>query len=149
MSRYITGTVTINSRAALVKALEREGFEVQVHDEPVQLYDYVGKARPERAHVLVRKKTFCVSSNDFGFIEEGGVWRAIVSEFDSNTEDDGGWLDNRIGARPGGFSMRIAARALVEHTRSVYEDQGYDVVEEELENGKIKLSIKGFSEGGW
>jgi hypothetical protein len=83
MSHYVHATFAVTSRAALVAALMEFGFHPEVHDTPVALVGYMGDARLDVAHVIVRRAEVGRSSNDIGFLQRAdGTWEAIVSSFD-------------------------------------------------------------------
>jgi hypothetical protein len=87
MSKYNYVGVKLADRECLVKALMAVGYkteQIEVHDEPVNLYGYNGDVRAEKAHVIIRRHNVGESSNDVGFVI-GSDGRAIVSDFDLST----------------------------------------------------------------
>ena len=57
----------IGDRKFLVAALAELGYHVEVHPEGAALFGYEGHERPERAHVIIRRKELSSASNDIGF----------------------------------------------------------------------------------
>lgn len=84
MSHYSKIDTEIVDQAALLKALKEVGYsDIEVHSEPVHLFGYMGDRRPEKAHVVVRRKHISNASNDIGFVKQAdGRYEAIVSEYD-------------------------------------------------------------------
>jgi hypothetical protein len=96
MSEYRSTTTNIKDRECLVNALIEGGYtreQIEVHDTPQQLYDYVGRATRyldksgDKANVIIRRNNIGYgSANDLGFkLGADGKYEAIVSEYDSGT----------------------------------------------------------------
>jgi len=84
----------MTSQEILLAALAELGWsqgQVEVHDEPQTLYDYTGKARPQKANLIIRRKnTGLGASNDVGFIKQAdGSFSPIVSDYDTNLSSRG------------------------------------------------------------
>lgn len=144
MSQYHEATCAIKDEDSLVAALKELGFNtVEVHKEAQTLYDYHGKPRPQKANVIVRKDTFCSSSNDIGFLKNtDGTYTAIVSQFDSTAHDGvhSGYLDKRVKATVGGFVMKVKTRAAVIAAEREAQKKGMKT-ERRYENGKTRLVL--------
>lgn len=89
MSHFVNIVTEIRDCKALLKALERLGFDskkVEVYDKPQNLYGYQGDVRKQKAHVIIRRKYVGMSSNDIGFEQQAdGRFVAHISEFDQGT----------------------------------------------------------------
>ena len=88
MSRYCTVKTQFKDGEALFKALMETGnwteAQIEVHSDPQNLYGYLGKMRPEKAHIIIRRAHVGRSANDIGFMKkEDGTYEALISEFDS------------------------------------------------------------------
>jgi hypothetical protein len=94
MSEYVKGTCAVKDPESLVLALEEFGYTPEVHREPQVLYGYHGDARPEKAHVIVRRQQLGSASNDVGFLlKPDGTLEAIISEFDRSAKGlNDAWL---------------------------------------------------------
>jgi len=84
----------MTSQEILLAALAEMGWsqgQVEVHAEPQTLYDYVGKARPQKANLIIRRgHTGLGASNDVGFIKQAdGSFSPIVSDYDTNLSTKG------------------------------------------------------------
>ena len=85
MSHYTTVQTEFKSLKALLKALEELGFTkemVEIHNDPVNLYGYMGDKRDQKAHIVIRRKYVGMLSNDIGFLKKGKTFTAIISEYD-------------------------------------------------------------------
>jgi len=80
----------------LCAALGIVGYDhIEVYDTPQPLFGYHGDERPEKAHVIVRRQYVSGASNDLGFFKgEDGIYRAIISDYDS-VKHDTSWM-NRL-----------------------------------------------------
>ena len=67
MSKYMECQTVLGDRKFLVAALAELGYHVEVHPEGAALFGYEGHERPERAHVIIRRKELSSASNDIGF----------------------------------------------------------------------------------
>ena len=79
---------------AALKALGfRAGQEVKVYEDAVALVGFRGKARAEKAHIVIRRQHIGGSSNDVGFVWDKGLgaYVPIVSEFDERRWLGGQW----------------------------------------------------------
>ena len=96
MSKYDTyNCQNITSQEILLAALAEHGWsqgKVEVHAEPQTMMDWQGKARPEKANVIIRRNnTGQPSSNDIGFIRNAdGTYSPIVSDYDTTVTNYGG-----------------------------------------------------------
>jgi hypothetical protein len=77
----------------LVEALRELGYEPEVCQEGKALVGYMGDERSERAQIMIRRRQLDSASNDIGFARDGGgVYRAIISEYDRGIGFDDAWL---------------------------------------------------------
>lgn len=74
-----------DNEASLLRAIEAIGYKPIVHEQPVNLYGYLGDKRTELAHILIPRSQVGGSSNDIGFERlANGKYKMHVSEFDKN-----------------------------------------------------------------
>ena len=93
MSKYMECQTVIGDRKFLVAALAELGYHVEVHPEGAALFGYEGRERPERAHVIIRRKELSSASNDIGFARsDEGRFVALLSEYDQQIGYDRKWL---------------------------------------------------------
>lgn len=94
MSAYLTLSTPMIDQECLLLALADLGFghdRVEVHEQPVQLVGYEGRARGVRAELVIRKQHVGVSSNDIGFERTPTGYRAHISDYDG-THHGQPWL---------------------------------------------------------
>jgi hypothetical protein len=90
MSHFSEIHVEFTDLDCLLRALETvmpswKGH-IEVHDTAQNLYGYMGDVRPQKAHVIIRKKYVGQSSNDIGFERQmNGTYKAYISEYDEKT----------------------------------------------------------------
>lgn len=88
MSAYHTQSTCFEDEECLLKSLGEHGYErhmIEVHNEPQTLIDYCGKPRPQKAHIIIRRKFVGGAANDVGFIRgANGKFEAIISSYDSS-----------------------------------------------------------------
>ncbi len=92
MSAYITLQTPMTDEGCLLLALADLGFtddKVEVHKESVALEGYMGRKRPQRVHILIRRAFIGPSSNDVGFELTSTGYRAHISSYDRSRL--GGW----------------------------------------------------------
>lgn len=83
MSAYRQMNTKMTDKECLIKALESKGYKPEVVDEGRQLVDYVGKVRPERAHIILNRKQVGGASNEVGFEKmANGTYRSTISQYD-------------------------------------------------------------------
>jgi hypothetical protein len=93
LSKYMECQTVIGDRKFLVAALAELGYHVEVHPEGAALFGYEGRERPERAHVIIRRKELSPASNDIGFARSAeGRFVALLSEYDQQIGYDRKWL---------------------------------------------------------
>ena len=96
MSKYATLETEIKEQKYLMAALAEMGYHPEVHLDGAPLIGYEGHERPERAHVIVRRRELDSASNDIGFAKAAdGRYAAQLSEYDQAIGFDQKWL-NRI-----------------------------------------------------
>ncbi|HEY3954935.1 MAG TPA: hypothetical protein VGM53_16300 [Streptosporangiaceae bacterium] len=73
MSHFTTMTTQLTDTDALRAALADLGYgKIEVHDQPQQLYGYLGGKRADRANVIIRREHIGRASNDIGFLRQDG-----------------------------------------------------------------------------
>lgn len=93
MSKYEVSTITLAEQCHLIGALRDLGYEPEIHPDGAPLVGYQGDERPERAHIIIRRRQLDSASNDIGFARDGtGVYRAIISEYDRRIGFTDAWL---------------------------------------------------------
>jgi hypothetical protein len=81
----------------LVEALRDLGYVPEVCRDGKNLVGYLGDERPEKAHIIIRRRQLDSASNDIGFARDAnGVYRAIISDYDRGIGFDAAWL-GRVG----------------------------------------------------
>ena len=96
MSKYGTLETEIKEQKYLIAALGEMGYHPEVHLDGAPLIGYEGNERPERAHIIVRRRELDSASNDIGFAKTAdGRYAAQLSEYDQAIGFDQKWL-NRI-----------------------------------------------------
>jgi hypothetical protein len=114
MSKYDSFTTTLTEEAPLAAALEAMGYPVEVHAQAAPLFGYRGDERPERAHLIIRRKHLNCASNDIGFARNAnGQFTAILSEYDRSIGFDQKWLG------------RVHQRYKEERTLAMARQRGY------------------------
>lgn len=127
MSRYTTCRLEIRDAEALVAALKERGLVAETFLEAQPLYGYQGDLRPEKAHVIVRRKYIGPASNDIGFLcEPDGHYTAIISE----------WDRGRFNQR---FLAALTRRVAVLSTTSRLVKGGFTVKVIEEEDGRTRI----------
>ena len=54
---------------------------------------YMGDARAEKAHIIIRRRQLDSASNDIGFARDGNVvYQALISEYDRGIGFNHAWL---------------------------------------------------------
>jgi hypothetical protein len=134
VSAYITCKTQFKDRDSLVEALRDLGYaEVEVHETPWTLIDYVGHARPEKAHVIVRRRYVDIAANDIGFVKQAdGSYSAIISEYDRGST----FTEEK--------QNQLRVRYAYRQTVKVAQSKGYSVVSEKSADGKMKLVLRRF-----
>lgn len=95
MSHFSEFTTNMNDEEALVGALEAMGFrgKIEKHQIAQPLYGYQGDVRPQKAHIIIRRKYVGSASNDIGFEKQAdGTYKAHISDYDKNKYNQK-WLD--------------------------------------------------------
>jgi hypothetical protein len=93
MSKYEELRTVLSEELFLVEALRDLGYNPEVSNEGLSLYGYLGDARPEKAHIVIRRRQLDSASNDIGFARDAnGVYRALISEYDRGIGFDNAWL---------------------------------------------------------
>ncbi len=82
MSEYTVVELEFKDDGALKQVIKNLGYEFETHEEAQTLFDYRGKARPEKAHIIIRRKNVSSAANDIGFVKKNGKYEMIISEYD-------------------------------------------------------------------
>jgi hypothetical protein len=97
LSKYVELRTNLADERYLVEALRELGYEPEVCPEGRPLVGYVGDQRAERAHVIIPRGQLDSASNEIGFARDnGGVFQAIVSEYDRSIGFDDAWLGRLV-----------------------------------------------------
>jgi hypothetical protein len=134
MSHYSEVKVEFRDGAALVAALNLLGFEgkVEVLQEAQYLYGYKGDRRQQQAHIIIRRQHVGSAANDIGFQRQSdGTYRAWISEFD---EAHNGYNKTWLGKLKQAYG--------VEKARSEAKKRGYQVSEQKLDDGRVRLVMR-------
>lgn len=142
MSEYHAQTTKWKDPECIVEGLVAAGYDrsvIEVHEQPQQLIDYVGRRTTyldptgDRATIIVRRHNLGYSSgNDLGFRlnEKTGTYEAIVSEFDTS----------RWGARS--TNMKKAKAGYTEAvTMKTAKQKGFKYLGRKIVNGKVQLQF--------
>jgi hypothetical protein len=93
VSKYVELRTSLTDEKYLVEALRELGYEPEVCPEGRPLVGYVGDLRAERAHVIIPRGQLDSGSNEIGFARDnGGVFQAVVSEYDRGIGFNDAWL---------------------------------------------------------
>jgi len=97
VSKYVELRTSVTDERYLVEALRELGYRQEVCPEGRPLVGYVGDERSERAHVIIPRGQLDAASNEIGFARDnGGVYQAIVSEYDRGIGFDDAWLGRLV-----------------------------------------------------
>ena len=145
MSHYANIHLRIRSATALVAALEEINpawkGRIRVHDQAISLEGYEGRARPERANIIIARQdtglflgpTGAVlnhprASNDIGFERQAdGSYVAHVSEYDKSIGYNAKWL------------TKVTALAATHAALAKAQAQGHVVQRSVDQRGRIRL----------
>ena len=93
MSKFEELRTILADERFLVEALRELGYSPEVSHQGMSLYGYLGDERPEKAHIVIRRRQLDSASNDIGFARDAnGVYRALISEYDRGIGFDDAWL---------------------------------------------------------
>ena len=123
MSNYQEMSTILAHEGYLVEALEQMGYKPEVHKNGAALVGYRGDERPEKAHIIIRRRQLDSASNDIGFVRDtSGQYRAVVSDYDRGIGFDQAWLGRVSQAYKERQTMAVAkARGYVFQGRSVID----------------------------
>lgn len=114
MSKYEELRTVLFEERLLVEALQEFGYSPEVSNEGMSLCGYLGDERPEKAHIVIRRRQLDSASNDIGFARDAnGVYRALISEYDRGIGFNDAWLG------------RIAQTYKERQTMAVAKSKGY------------------------
>lgn len=136
MSRYCTIRTIFKDKVALVDALieigEWTSEQIEVYNDPKNLFGFKGDVRSQVAHIIIRRKHVGRSSNDIGFLkDDDGNYKAIISEFDRNRYNQS-WL----GKLKGSYAFHRVKRQ--------QEALGRSVSRERCRNGHQRVVVTGY-----
>lgn len=108
--------------------------QIEVHQEAQGLYGYHNDLRPEKANVIIHRKFVGSASNDIGFIkDENGQYKAIISEYDSNSK---GYNQSWINKLKQSYSFHAI--------RLQQESRGRQVTRTKMPDGRVRVEVKGY-----
>lgn len=114
MSKYEELRTVLSEERFVIEALHDLGYSPEVSNEGMSLCGYLGDERPEKAHIVIRRRQLGSASNDIGFArDEGGVYRALISKYDRGIGFDDAWLG------------RVAQTYKERQTMAVAKSKGY------------------------
>jgi hypothetical protein len=114
MSKYEEVRTVLSEERFLVEALREFGYSPEVSNEGISLNGYLGDERPEKAHIVIRRRQLDSASNDIGFARDAnGVYRALISEYDRGIGFNEAWLG------------RVAQTYKERQTMAVARSKGY------------------------
>lgn len=83
MSAYTVVELKFTDGDCIKAALSELGYVFEEHKHAQTLYGVGGSARPESAHIIVRRNHVGAAANDVGFLKKSdGSYEMIISEFD-------------------------------------------------------------------
>lgn len=114
MSAYGEFETVMREERYLLECLKALGFKPEVHKEAAALIDYCGRARPDKAHIIIRRTQLTDGSNDIGFVKgSDGRYSAILSQYDRQI----GFNDKWVG--------KVSQRYKECQTMGIARQQGY------------------------
>ena len=146
MSHFVECETTFRDPQALVAALTECGFnesQIEVHEEEVPLYGYQGDERPQKAHIVIRRKHVGSGANDVGWEKQpDGSYTAWISEFDSGV---GRYSSRSESAK---FNQAMQNKLKQEYAYQVISRQqrgmGRNVGRQRLPSGEMEVLIHGY-----
>lgn len=133
MSHFNKITTQMTDLKALVRALGRLGCEhIEVHNQSQSLYGFHGDARPQTAHVIIRRNYISASANDVGFEKQkDGTIIAHISDYDSGT----GQYSGNKGTHGTEWQTKLKTYYGVEKAKMAFESKGMKYAESVNEKG--------------
>lgn len=136
MSRYCKVQTQFRDSVALIDALSETGNwtlnQIEHHTVAQHLYGYSGDKRPEKAHIIIRRKLVGSASNDIGFVlGEDGNYEAIISSYDSS----------KYGKA---WACKLKGNYAFHKVRRDMESRGRSVTRERCSNGHQRLTVTGY-----
>lgn len=135
MSLYCTIETQFKSPEALVLALMETGLwtaeQIEIHSEPQNLFGYHGDLRPEKANIIIRRKNISNASNDIGFVQENGIYKAIISEYDGRKYNKS-WVD-KLKQSYSFYAIKFQQEKL-----------GRKVVRTNMPDNRIRVEVRGY-----
>lgn len=105
--------------------------EIEIHKEATNLYGYQGDKRPEKAHIIIRRRFVGSASNDVGFIRENNRYRVVASGYDS------AWrTGNKINKLKQTYGEKVIMKTVSKNAKYRF------VSRKENEKGEIKIKVK-------
>ena len=116
MSHYVECRPGFQDWAALFDALVAVGFErqqIELHEQPVELFGYQGDVREQKAHVVIRRQHVGPAANDVGWERmPDGTYRAWISEYDGRHRFNSARQEGNCGSRCPPFQNAAGSRPL-------------------------------------
>jgi hypothetical protein len=79
VSKYSELSTVLTEERYLIEALQELGYVPEVCREGTALVGYMGDARAEKAHIVIRRRQLDSASNDIGFARNGnGVYQVRI-----------------------------------------------------------------------
>ena len=131
MSHYTEVQTEFTDRDCLVKALQKMGYTVEVHEGAgAHLYGYQGDKRSQLANVIVRKRFINDSSNDYGwkFDPKTKKFVMIESEYDVRSKH----------LKTDQLKQIYAEEKLLKEARR----RGFRIIKRETKGGKILMTLR-------
>ena len=146
MSHFVECQTEFCDPEALVAALVECGFredQIEVHDEAATLHGYQGDVRPQKAHIVIRRKHVGTGANDVGWERQpNATYRAWISEFNAGV---GPFAHRQATAR---FNQTMQNKIRQEYAYQVIARQqrarGRSVERQRLPSGEIEVTIAGY-----
>ena len=136
MSHFVECQTEFRDPQSLVPALVECGFEapqIEVHQQAVPLYGYKGDARPQKAHIVIRRQHIGQAANDVGWERQAdGTYRGWISEYDRRHRFNDTMCNH--------VKQEYAYRVVYRQQRSM----GRSVERRMLDNGELEVVIAGY-----
>jgi hypothetical protein len=136
MSEYVTCKTEFSDPELLIEALMAAGKwtrdQIEFHEEAQNLVGYERLERPQKGHIIIRKKDVGRSSNDIGFERMAdGKFQSHVSDYDQ-------------GRHGKSFQAKIKTEYGFRIIKRQQEARGRRVSRATSPSGKTRLVIEGY-----
>jgi hypothetical protein len=136
MSQYCECKPGFTQPDSVVKALIAIGYsldQIEIHKESQNLYGYRGDKRPQRAHIIIRRKYIDSAANDVGFeIQSDGSIVALISQYDRGVKFNDTVLN------------RLKQEYAVDVLQRTHGARGRTVEVRRLPAGDVDVQIRGY-----